>query len=172
MLRTLPVLMGFSLLISACSSGKQADPIEKIPAAQVEKALRGLNERWDLNADGQSTCADITLLRKQQFSRLDTDKSSHLNTEEYRKIKFEDNSFVFFEFDTLDTDQTGHLNLTEFSAVSHSQFRGLDKDSDCTLSYRDAAHSVLEARRNGTARPQRPEDAPRKRRQGEEVDPF
>jgi len=172
MFRTLMLIGGLGLLVGACSK-KAPDPLAEIPPELVEKALRDFTARWDLNGDGQASCADVAVLRERQFKRLDTNNDQSLDALEYRAINFEDNSFVFFEFKTVDTNQSTSLDLAEFSAVSHSLFRGTDKNSDCVITYSDAAHIVLNNRRNGVGPRQRPDgDTPRKRREAEEVDPF
>ena len=170
MFRPLLTISCFALTLAACSK-KAPDPVADIPAPMVKKALREFTANWDLDDDGQATCADINLLRTQQFSRLDANGDGGLSSVEYRAINFEDNSFVFHEHQNLDIDQSGALDLSEFSTVSHSLFRGTDKDGDCVIGLRDAAFIVLKNRKNGIG-PGRPRDNPRKRRKGGSVDPF
>ena len=171
MFRTSLAITCSALLLAACSK-KAPDPVADIPSPMVEKALREFTANWDIDEDGQATCSDISLLRTQQFSRLDTNADTRLSSLEYRAINFEDNSFVFYEHQTLDTDQSGALDLSEFSAVSHSLFRGTDKDGDCIIGLRDAAFIVLRNRQNGIGPSGRPDDNPKKRRKGGSVDPF
>jgi len=170
--RTLLILAVSSLLLVACAK-KTPDPTADIPPDLVNKALRDFTQRWDLDGDGKATCGDIALLRERQFMRLDSNRDGRLSPLEYRAINFEDNSFVFFEFKTVDIDQTASIELAEFSAVSHSLFRGTDKDNDCVIGYRDAAFIVLNNRRNGIGARERAEgEDPRRRRKGDEIDPF
>lgn len=170
--RTILFLASFCLLITACSK-KAPDPVAEIPPELIEKALRDFTALWDLNEDGAATCADIAVLRERQFKRLDKDGDQTLDALEYRAINFEDTSFVFYEFSTLDTDQSGSLGLAELSAVSHNLFRSTDKNGDCAITYSDAAYIVLNNRRNGIGGRERPiGDAPKKRRESGQVDPF
>lgn len=160
------------LAIAACSK-KQIDPVETIPADRISKAHKRLIAQWDHNNDGQATCADIAVLRRQQFQKLDLDSNQYLNEKEYRLVNFEDKSFVFHDFKKLDIDVSGAIDLSEFVAVSHSEFRGLDKDNNCTIGIRDAAYSILDDRAQGLGRTARGKaDGIKKRRKAEELDPF
>lgn len=160
------------LALSACTK-KAPDPLETIPAERIEKALSRLVTKWDHNNDGQATCADVTVLRRQQFIKLDQNNDSRLNNREYRTANFEDKSFVFHDFEKLDANVSGVIELSEFTAVSHSEFRGLDKDDDCRLDMRDAAYSIVAARAQGLGSKGRAKVSDRKqRRQTEELDPF
>ncbi len=171
-LRPIIIFTALGLILSACTK-QQPDPVETIPADRINKALARLIARWDHNNDGQATCADIAVLRRQQFSKLDLDGNHRLDQKEYRSVNFEDKSFVFHEFNKLDKDVSGMIELGEFVAVSHSEFRGLDKDNDCTLGNRDAAYSILDDRAQGLGgkRTGKPDDRS-KRRKTEELDPF
>ena len=172
MFRAVLITVTFGLALTACSK-KAPDPVADIPSEMAEKALRDFTTNWDLNGDSKATCADIDLLRARQFGRLDTNGDRRLSSLEYRAINFEDNSFVFYEHSTLDTDQSGALDLSEFSTVSHSLFRGTDKDDDCVISIRDAAFIVLRNRQSGLGPDGRPRgERSRKRQKGEGVDPF
>lgn len=171
-LRPIMIVTAFGLVLGACAKQPQ-DPIEAIPADHIDKALTRLIARWDHNNDGQATCADIAVLRRQQFAKLDLNDNHRLDQREYRSVNFEDKSFVFHEFNKLDKDVSGMIELGEFVAVSHSEFRGLDKDNDCTLGNRDAAYSILDDRAQGLGgRKAGKKGDPAKRRKTEELDPF
>lgn len=171
-LRSAIVFTACSLALIACTK-KQPDPVETIPTERINQALKRLVTKWDYNNDGQATCADITVLRRQQFSKLDADVNNRLSQKEYRTANFEDKSFVFHDFAKLDEDVSGMIELGEFVAVSHSEFRGLDKDNNCTLGQRDAAYSILADRAQGLGGKRRGKaDGRKRKRETEELDPF
>ncbi|MBV1900130.1 MAG: hypothetical protein KUG56_00495, partial [Kordiimonadaceae bacterium] len=83
------------------------------------------------------------------FGKLDKNRNLALSEQEYRRVNFEDKSFVFHQFSSLDSDASGFIDIKEFTQVSHSEFRGLDQDDDCQLGSKDAAYSVVADRARG-----------------------
>lgn len=171
-IRLVTTTIASCLIIGACSK-KVPDPVETIPAEHVERALTRLVTKWDYNDDGRATCEDVDVLRRQQFVKLDTNRDNRLSNREYRAANFEDKSFVFHDFTKLDANESGIIEPTEFIAVSHSEFRGLDKDDNCVIEYRDAAYHIVAERAQGLGGKNRgnKNDRRRKREKGK-VDPF
>lgn len=166
------ILTACILALAACTK-KKPDPVESIPHEKIERALERLIAQWDYDNDGAATCADIRILRRTQFKKLDANLNNRLSEAEYRAVNFEDKSFVFYEFKMLDLDASNFIDLNEFTAVSHSEFRGLDKDNDCTLGMRDAAYSIIADRAQGLGgKDPAKEDMRGLRRKVEKLDPF
>ncbi|MBL4790514.1 MAG: hypothetical protein JKY60_16215 [Kordiimonadaceae bacterium] len=137
-----------SALLASCASKKGPEKRQPLDPARAERLYRGFVERWDFDESGSVNCADITVQRTRLFNRLDTDRSQSLSSEEYRKANFEDKSFLFFPFDRIDTDTSSLVELKEFTAVSHSQFLSMDKNSDCTISKPEALLAMREKLRS------------------------
>jgi len=95
-------------------------------------------ERWDTDRDGVATCDDVNLARSRLFRVLDEDKDGFLNSGEYRHAKFEDKSFLFFDFLTVDKDHDGAVSVEELVAVPNSQFLAADRDKDCRIAPEEA----------------------------------
>jgi len=131
------------LFLAACASkpdrpprSEQAD--RQLNPERIERQYSEYIARWDYNGDGQATCDDIHLLRSRIFRSIDADGDEVLSSGEFRHAKFEDKSFLFFDFTTTDENKSGKIDLDEFIMVTHSEFSGVDQNGDCILSRREA----------------------------------
>jgi len=151
------ILLSASLALGACASkgperGARPDRPEIDPEARAERMeqiYRQFVDRWDYNQDGEATCDDIDTQRSRLFRTLDEDKDGELTSGEYRHAKFEDKSFMFFDFLRVDTNASGRVELEELAAVPHSQFLNADKDDDCSISPPEAMAVVRESMMQG-----------------------
>ena len=148
-----PLLLALSsaLLLTACASKRPDDrhgPPQgpAMDPARMEEMVRLYTERWDYNNDGAATCDDINVARSRLFRLLDEDKDGQLTSGEYRHAKFEDKSFLFFDFLRIDTNGDGAVSVDELVAVPNSQFMAADKDHDCRISPNEAMASMRESR--------------------------
>jgi len=150
-----PLLLLCCTIILASGCAKKNSPeqrFKEMDPAQAERVYQKVVKRWDFNKDGEATCADIDTQRASLFNRLDTDKDGTLTPGEYRYAKFEDKNFMFLDVEQLDHDATTTLNMAEFTAVSHSEFRKMDRDSDCAINKLEAAIAMQNLRRLGEGR--------------------
>ncbi|MFC4347891.1 hypothetical protein ACFO5Q_08555 [Kordiimonas lipolytica] len=127
----------------------QMDMNPEAHAERVEQVYRLYVERWDYNGDGEATCDDINVQRSRLFRMLDQNKDGKLVSGEYRHAKFEDKSFMFFDFLRVDTNGTGAVELEEMEAVPHSQFLNADGDGNCTISPHEAMAMVRHTQMSG-----------------------
>ncbi|SDE50380.1 hypothetical protein [Kordiimonas lacus] len=136
------IIFGAAFGLGACASGPdrgrggppQMDMNPEAHAERVQQVYRQYVERWDYNGDGEATCEDINVQRSRLFRVLDENKDGKLVSGEYRHAKFEDKSFMFFDFLRVDTNGTAAVELEELVAVPHSQFLNADNDGDCYIS--------------------------------------
>ncbi len=149
--KLLLLLSATSVFLGACSK-KEIDPISQIPPERAAQIYDRVTKEWDENRDGTATCADIAIRRRALFNIVDADKNGNLWPGEYRLAKFEDKSFLFFEFPVADTNDSSRIELTEFLAVPHSKFQGIDANSDCIISKEEALRSEVAAIRSGERR--------------------
>lgn len=162
-----------SITLTACANKRPDERRGPPPGMQDEhldpERMRALTahytERWDSNNDGVATCDDISLTRSRLFRILDENKDGILNSTEYRHAKFEDKSFLFFDFPTVDKDHDGEVSVEELVAVPNSQFLAADKDGDCRISPDEAMLAVRDMQM-GTERPQGGERGGKPRRGG------
>jgi hypothetical protein len=112
---------------------------------RMEIIHRQFVDRWDYDQDGAATCDDIKTQRSRLFRQLDEDKDGTLTSGEYRHAKFEDKSFMFFDFLRVDTNANGTVELEEMTEVPHSQFLSADKDGDCYISAPEAMATVRDS---------------------------
>lgn len=135
------VILAFTTLslLAGCANnrGERRERPELSPERKAEMYERFVR-RWDLNADNQVTCLDVTLQRRALFSVLDKNYDEQLAPNEYRFAKFEDKSFLFYLFTEVDKDTSGAVSLRELDSVTHSEFASLDKDGDCVISELEA----------------------------------
>jgi|GEM_PF-1655436 len=151
------ILFGAAIGLSACAGGPerggrnhmggppQMEMNPEAHAERVEQVYRQYVERWDYNQDGEATCDDIELQRSRLFRMLDEDKDGKLTSSEYRHAKFEDKSFMFFDFLRVDTNGRGAVELEELVAVPHSQFLNADENGDCYISPPEAMAMVRQS---------------------------
>ncbi len=164
------ILLSTTVALGACASkgpggpgrggpperGAMMDPAER--EQKMEQVYRQFVQRWDYNEDGEATCDDISTQRSRLFRALDEDGNGELTSGEYRHAKFEDKSFMFFDFLRVDTNSTGKVELEEIIAVPHSQFLNADKNKDCSISPDEAMATIRETmmqRGGGEGRPGR-----------------
>lgn len=138
--RTL-LLMFSALSISACAShgpDRHKGPRMEMDPAKMEARREEMQTRflakWDYDEDGLVTCDDIALKRSRLFRQLDSDNDGFLTSGEYRYAKFEDKTFLFYDFLTTNKNGDGGVDVDEFVAVPHSAFQRMDADSDCIVS--------------------------------------
>lgn len=155
-----PVTIALALCITACASNRRPERPELSPERKQGLYERILN-KWDINRDQAVTCDDVIAVRKALFSTLDTDNNEVLSPREYRFAQFEDKSFLFYSFDKVNTTDDTDINFTEFSNVPHSEFAGIDRNKDCTVTVDEAAEALRDEfrerrgrgdRRNGRER--------------------
>ncbi|WP_081611410.1 hypothetical protein [Kordiimonas gwangyangensis] len=161
----LALALSASLLVTACAKGGPDGRRGPPPGAagmaehgpmdpeRMKSLVTRYTERWDANNDGAATCDDINLTRSRLFRVLDEDKDGFLNSGEYRHAKFEDKSFLFFDFMAVDKDHDGSVSVEELVAVPNSQFLAADNDHDCRISA-DEAMMALEEMQRGFGRPE------------------
>ena len=142
---TATILLSLSLV--ACATNKRRERSE-MPPERKQDLYERMITRWDVNHDGAATCADVVAMREELFIRLDTNNDKTLSPQEYRFAQFEDKSFLFYPYDTINTDDTAAISFAEFSAVPHSEFSGMDRDKNCTVSVDEAAESLRNQFRN------------------------
>lgn len=152
------ITVGACLILAACagkpdrprrSGPPQMELDEEARAEQSQQVYRRFVERWDYNQDGEATCDDISLQRSRLFRMLDEDKDGRLTSGEYRHAKFEDKSFLFFDFLRVDMNGTNSIEPEELVAVPHSQFLNADSDGDCYISPDEAIAMARESRMGG-----------------------
>lgn len=151
------ILLSTAVALGACASkgpgapgrggpppehGAMMDPTER--EEKMEKVYRQFVQRWDYNEDGEATCDDVNTQRSRLFRALDEDGNGELTSGEYRHAKFEDKSFMFFDFMRVDTNASGKVELEELIAVPHSQFLNADKNKDCSISRDEVMASIRE----------------------------
>jgi len=151
--QTILILAGAAALLSACAQkgpermargGQQMDPEQR--AERMERVYTEFVARWDYNGDGKASCDDINLQRSRLFRLLDEDRDGALTSGEYRHAKFEDKSFMFFDFLRVDADGAGGVDVDELAGVPHSQFLNADKDGNCIINRQEAIAMVREIR--------------------------
>ncbi|WP_417460218.1 hypothetical protein [Kordiimonas sp.] len=158
--KTLFIIVSTALVLTACANrgsdgprGPGGRPDMEMDPAKMEARREEMRTRfltkWDYNEDGAVTCDDITLSRSRLFRLLDENKDGLLVSGEYRHAKFEDKSFLFYDFLGLDKNGDGGIGVDELIAVPHSQFQSMDDDGDCTISPREMMASMREARMDG-----------------------
>jgi len=152
------VALTAAIALSACSSGRpdgrRGPPPggpgmmqgEGMDPERMQNLVARYTERWDANNDGIATCDDVNLTRSRLFRILDEDKDGLLTPAEYRHSRFEDKSFMFFDFMTVDKDHDGSVSVEELVAVPNSQFLAADKDNDCRISPEEAMAAMQEMR--------------------------
>ncbi len=150
------------LLLVACAK-KEIDPITLIPQEEGDQIYKRISANWDENGDGKASCEDIVLGRQALFKALDLNNDQIMQPAEYRLAKFEDKSFVFFDYKKADTDESNHITFNEFSAVPNSLFQGLDTDGSCLVSREEALRSEIAAIQSGERRGSRKKDNRRSR---------
>jgi hypothetical protein len=116
---------------------------------RMQTLVARYTERWDANNDGVATCDDVNLTRSRLFRILDEDKDGVLTPAEYRHSRFEDKSFMFFDFMTVDKDHDGSVSVEELAAVPNSQFLAADKDDNCRISPEEALAAMQEMQMGG-----------------------
>ncbi len=148
------IIFGAAFSLSACAGGPergrpggppQTDMNPESHAERVQQVYSQFVSRWDYNQDGEATCDDISVQRSRLFRVLDENKDGKLVSGEYRHAKFEDKSFMFFDFLRVDTNDTGAVELEELVAVPHSQFLNADRDGDCYISPPEAMAMVRQS---------------------------
>ncbi len=132
---------------------------------RMEQMVSRYIERWDYNNDGAATCDDINVSRSRLFRLLDEDKDGLLASGEYRHAKFEDKSFLFFDFIRVDANGDSRVSVEELVAVPNSQFLAADKDHDCRISPQEAVGAMHDMQMG-----KRPADPGKASKRGERVD--
>lgn len=149
--KSLVLILGASLTLGACANkgprGPERNRPDMDPEARTERMehiYKQFVSRWDYNEDGMASCDDIKTQRSRLFKQLDDDKDGTLTSGEYKYAKFEDKSFMFFDFLRVDKNASGVIELDELTEVPHSQFLHADKDGNCTISPPEAMAIVRE----------------------------
>ncbi len=160
-MRSLPVfvsLVVLSAVLAGCAP-RARGPQPIVPTAEEEnRAVDGLLRQFDLNRDGQITCADLESQRRALFAQIDEDQNGTLRRGEYRFAAFEDQSFQFYDFVDVDKNEDGLVDFNEFSAVSNNNYARLDRNRDCLVTRAEmiaASQDFFRAGRAAEARKRR-----------------
>jgi len=161
----LSVTITIALCMTACASNRRPERPEVSPERKQSLYSRMI-DKWDINRDGIVTCDDVAAVRRALFSTLDTDDNEVLSPKEYRFAQFEDKSFLFYPYEKANTRNTNDIDFAEFSAVPHTEFAGIDRNKDCTVSVDEAAYALRDEFRERRGRDGRREGRRGEREQG------
>ena len=164
--------------LNACSR-KNEEILPVLNPKQENAAYVRFLKNYDIDRDGEITCADGALKRSKTFAELDKDSNGELDAGEYRFAKFQDRAFLYIELSDVDTDQSLTISEPEFTGVPNSEYLALDGDGNCSVSREEiiaAARVEMEKRLlrgEGLGRRGHPGDDGRDDAPGvEEIDPV
>lgn len=122
MISTLPVLVG-----CAGHKGPEADNRNEMRKIRIMA-------QWDLNGDGEITCADATQKQKQLFAAADLNKSDTLDVDEFKQAPWSNPAFAGEHLYLFDANHDGLVSQQEFEDRPNAKFISMDRDQDCKIS--------------------------------------
>lgn len=142
--------------LGACSTGGNS-PFGS--AAPVEREFMAAAVTWDLNRDGDVSCAEWKQYATGLFRDADANRDGILTAEEFAAMARSDRLFATAGLSYFDANADGRLSLPELTDKPNSAFVLLDKNNDCVLT-RDERVNVTaprdEPRQQGPPPPGRP----------------
>ena len=131
-----------SLLVLAAVALQGACTANKSPlasASPLEKQFVAAAITWDLNQDGDVTCAEWKQYAAQLFREADRNRDGYLNREEYSVMARTDRLFETAGFAYFDGDGDGRITLAEIADRPNPAFDLLDRNKDCVIALDERA---------------------------------
>ena len=122
-------------LQGACTANKS--PLAS--ASPLEKQFVAAAITWDLNQDGDVTCAEWKQYAAQLFREADRNRDGFLNKEEYAVMARTDRLFETAGFAYFDIDGDGRVTLAEILDKPNPAFELLDRNKDCVIALDERA---------------------------------
>ncbi len=95
-------------------------------------------ERYDANADGKISQAEIDTNRASWLAEFDADKSGTLTLQEFQNLWLKtQNQKMIRDFQRLDRDANGQITLDEYKRPVASLVADLDRNKDSAISQDD-----------------------------------
>jgi hypothetical protein len=107
---------------------------------------------WDLNRDGNVTCAEWKQYAASLFKDADRDRDGILSREEFSAMSRQDRLFETVGLAHFDANGDGRITLPELADKANPAFALLDKNGDCVISSNER-FNLAESRRPDEKRP-------------------
>jgi Ca2+-binding EF-hand superfamily protein len=125
------VPLALLLALAGCSSGDKS-PFASATPVELEFVAAAVT--WDLNKDGDITCAEWKQYVAGLFRDADGNRDGILTREEFAKLSRTDRLFELVGFNYFDSNADGRLTLAEMTDKPNPAFTLLDKNGDCVIS--------------------------------------
>lgn len=102
--------------------------------------------KWDLDQDGEITCADAVQKQKQQFTSADLNGSDTLDVEEFKQAPWSNPAFAGEHLYLFDSNHDGIVSRQEFEDRPNAKFISMDRNQDCNISDSEIALMLSEGK--------------------------
>jgi hypothetical protein len=132
--RTRRIVVGFAILLApaaaGCTPGAQ---YPFLPSSSIETEFIGAVVTWDLNRDGDVTCAEWKAYVADLFREADVSRDGALAADEFADLARRDKLFEYLGFKYFDSGGKGRVTLAEIADKPNPAFARLDTNRDCRI---------------------------------------
>lgn len=143
-----------ALLHAGCSSWSSSGGGPLASASPLDREFAVAAVTWDLNKDGDVTCAEWKQYVTELFREADADRDGYLTPEEFGRMSRIDRLFEIAGFAYYDSNNDKRISLAEMTDKPNPAFALLDKNKDCVISADERVHRRgVESTRDPSAAP-------------------